>query len=179
MKLQERVKLIAKNGNGKGVGMPNWFTLPQNKEKRALHISICKKLLELSEKYGNYPITYLVYFAIGKNAHRTHVFLGGYETINEAKAEKIFSWLVLFSMYHKNEKLFKNPNVAHALCKFYDKVSTKTKDFKAALEKMEKNPNIDVKNAKYTMESLGIANLKKEDAESEAEMAVSVAIAAE
>ena len=177
MKLQERVCLIAKNGNGKGVGMPNWFNLPQNKEKRNLHIDICKKLVELSVKYGMYPITYLVYFAIGKNAHRTHIFLGGYETINVEKAEKIFSWLELFAKYHKNEKLFKNPNVAHALCKFYDKVSTKTKDFKAVLETMERNPNIDVKNAKFTMASLGIANKKNE--ESEAEMAVSVAVASE
>ena len=177
MKIQERVYMIAQNGNGKGVGMPNWFTLPQNKEKRALHINICKKLVELSEKYGNYPITYLVYFAIGKNAHRTHVFLGGYDTINETKAEKIFSWLKLFAKYHKNEKLFKNPNVAHALCKFYDKYSTKTKDFKAALENMESNPNIDVKNAKFTMEGLGIA--KEHNEESVAEMAVVTAVAAE
>jgi vancomycin resistance protein YoaR len=103
--------------------------------------------------------------------------LGGYETINEAKAEKIFSWLVLFAMYHKNEKLFKNPNVAHALCKFHDKVSTKTKDFKAALNTMEKNPNIDVKNAKFTMEGLGIA--KEQNEESVAEMAVVTAVAAE
>jgi len=177
MKIQERVRTIAQNGNGKGVGMPNWFTLPQNKEKRALHINICKKLVELSKKYDNYPITYLVYFAIGKNAHRTHVFLGGYETINETKAEKIFSWLKLFAKYHKNEKLFKNPNVAHALCKFYDKYSTKTKDFKAALENMESNPNIDVKNAKFTMEGLGIA--KERNEESVAEMAVVTAVAAE
>jgi hypothetical protein len=177
MKIQERVHTIAQNGNGKGVGMPNWFNLPQNKEKRALHINICKKLVELSEKYGNYPITYLVYFAIGKNAHRTHVFLGGYDTINETKAEKIFSWLKLFAKYHKNEKLFKNPNVAHALCKFYDKYSTKTKDFKAALENMESNPNIDVKNAKFTMEGLGIA--KERNEESVAEMAVVTAVAAE
>ena len=177
MKIQERVHTIAQNGNGKGVGMPNWFTLPQYKDKRALHINICKKLVELSEKYGNYPITYLVYFAIGKNAHRTHVFLGGYDTINETKAEKIFSWLKLFAKYHKNEKLFKNPNVAHALCKFYDKYSTKTKDFKAALENMERNPNIDVKNAKFTMEGLGIA--KERNEESVAEMAVVTAVAAE
>jgi hypothetical protein len=73
--------------------------------------------------------------------------------------------------------LFKNPNVAHALCKFYDKYSTKTKDFKAALENMESNPNIDVKNAKFTMEGLGIA--KERNEESVAEMAVVTAVAAE
>ena len=31
--LETRVRKIAKNGNGKGVGMPKWFTLPQNKER--------------------------------------------------------------------------------------------------------------------------------------------------
>lgn len=172
--IDARVRKIAESGSGKGVGMPNWFTLPQNKEKRALHISICKKLVELSTKYDNYPITYLVYFAVGKNAHRVPTFLGGYETINEKKAETIFSWLKLFAKYHGNEKLFKNPNVAHALCRFYDKYSTKTKDFKAALEKSEANPKIDVKNAKMSMETLGIA---KQTAESEMEAALEPAVA--
>ena len=160
--LDTRVRAIAESGKGKG--MPNWFNLPQNKEKRALHIDICKKLTELSTKHNNYPITYLVYFAVGKNAHRLPTFLGGYDKINEKKAETIFSWLKLFAKYHKNDKLFRNPNVAHALCRFYDKFSTKTKDFKAAMESMESNPKIDVKNAKPIMEGLGIT---KQTAETE------------
>jgi hypothetical protein len=153
--LDTRVRAIGESGKGKG--MPNWFNLPQNKEKRLLHIDICKKLLELSAANGNYPITYLVYFAVGKNAHRLPTFLSGYDVINEKKAEKIFSWLKLFAKYHKNEKLFRNPNVAHALCRFYDKFSTKTKDFKAAMESMESNPKIDVRNAKAIVEGMGIA----------------------
>ena len=159
--LDTRVRSIGESGKGKG--MPNWFNLPQNKEKRVLHIDICKKLVELSNANGNYPITYLVYFAVGKNAHRLPTFLSGYDTINEKKAETIFKWLALFAKYHKNDKLFRNPNVAHALCRFYDKFSTKTKDFKAAMESMESNPKIDVKNAKAIVEGMGIAKQPKVD----------------
>lgn len=172
--IDARVRAIAESGNGKGIGMPKWFTLPQNKEKRDLHIDICKKLAELSEKHDNYPITYLVYFAVGKNAHRLCTFLGGYDKIDEKKAETIFNWLALFAKHHKNEKLFKNPNVAHALCRFYDKYSTKTKDFKAALAASESNPKIDVKNAKMSVETLGIAKKVEEPAE-EMEMAMAAA----
>lgn len=179
--LDARVRAIAESGKGKG--MPNWFNLPQNKDKRALHIEICTKLAELSKKNGNYPITYLVYFAVGKNAHRIPTFLSGYSKIDEKKAEKIFSWLTLFAKYHKNDKLFRNPNVAHALCRFYDKFSTKTKDFKAAMESMESNPKIDVKNAKAIVEGMGIAKQPKVDVtEMEAAMEaaeVEVAAAAE
>ena len=178
--LDTRVRAIGESGKGKG--MPNWFNLPQNKEKRLLHIDICKKLLELSAANGNYPITYLVYFAVGKNAHRLPTFLGGYDTINEKKAEKIFSWLKLFAKYHKNEKLFRNPNVAHALCRFYDKFSTKTKDFEVAMKSMESNPKIDVKNAKAIVEGMGIAKQPKTDVtELEAALAPTenVAVAAE
>ena len=175
--LDTRVRAIAENN--KGVGMPNWFNLAQNKEKRLLHIDICKKLTELSAANGNYPITYLVYFAVGKNAHRLPTFLGGYTKIDEKKAEKIFSWLKMFAKYHKNEKLFRNPNVAHALCRFYDKFSTKTKDFKSALESMVSNSKIDVKNAKAIVEGLGIAKKTMEEAEVEAaEMAMAVAATA-
>ena len=170
--LDTRVRAIGESGKGKG--MPNWFNLPQNKEKRLLHIDICKKLVELSNANGNYPITYLVYFAVGKNAHRLHIFLGGYDTINVKKAETIFKWLAMFAKYHKNDKLFRNPNVAHALCRFYDKFSTKTKDFKAAMELMESNPKVDVKNAKPIVEGMGIGKQPKVDV---TEMEVSVAAA--
>jgi len=159
--IDSRVRSIAESGSGKGLNMPKWFTLPQFKAKRLLHIDICKKLAALSNKYGNYPITYLVYFAVGKNAHRLPTFLGGYEKIDEKKAETIFSWLKLFAKHNKNEKLFRNPNLAHALCRFYDKYSTKTKDFKAALEKYEPNPK--VTNFTAVAEGLGIAKQPKVD----------------
>ena len=161
--LDTRVRLVAENEGGKGVKMPAWFNLPQHKALRQQHIDICKGLVALSVANGNYPITYLVYFAVGKNAHRKEVFEDGYTRFDQKKAEKIFSWLKLFAKYHKNDKLFRNPNVAHALCRFYDKYSTKTKEFKAALEKMESNPKINVANAKAVVEGLGIAKEPKVD----------------
>jgi hypothetical protein len=169
--LDTRVRAIGESGKGKG--MPNWFNLPQNKENRLLHIDICKKLVELSNANGGYPITYLVYFAVGKNAHRLPIFLSGYTKINEKKAEKIFSWLSMFAKYHKNPKLFRNPNVAHALCRFYDKFSTKTKDFKTSMELMESDPNVDVKNAKAIVNGMGIGKKTNDEVET-AEMAMEV-----
>lgn len=162
--LDMRVRAIAESGKGKG--MPNWFNLPQNKEKRLLHIDICKKLAALSNENGNYPITYLVYFAVGKNAHRIPTFLSGYANLDEKKAKKIFSWLKLFAKHNKNEKLFRNANLAHALCRFYDKYSTKTEDFKRALENYAPNPK--VANFKMVANGLGIA---KESKENEVEVA--------
>lgn len=173
--IDARIRAISESDKGKG--MPNWFNLPQYKEKRLLHIDICKKLTELSNANGGYPITYLVYFAVGKNAHRLPTFLSGYDKIDVKKAEKIFSWLKLFAKYHKNEKLFRNPNVAHALCRFYDKFSTKTKDFKAAMELMESNPKVDVKNAKAIVEGMGIAKQTEEAELAAAEAAMAVVTA--
>ena len=172
--IESRIRTIA-SGN-KGHNMPVWFKLPQHKALREQHIDVCKKLVELSAAHNNYPITYLVYFAVGKNAHRKEVFEDGYTKIDEKKAETIFNWLTLFAKHHKNEKLFKNPNVAHALCRFYDKYSTKTKDFKAALAASESNPKIDVKNAKMSVETLGIAKKVEEVAPAE-EMEMAMAAA--
>lgn len=174
--LDTRVRLIAENEGGKGVKMPAWFNLPQHKALRQQHIDICKGLVALSVANGNYPITYLVYFAVGKNAHRKEVFEDGYTRFDEKKAEKIFSWLKLFAKYHKNDKLFRNPNVAHALCRFYDKFSTKTKDFKAAMELMESNPKVDVKNAKAIVEGMGIAKQTEESELAAAEAAMEPAV---
>ena len=175
--LDTRVRLVAENEGGKGVKMPAWFNLPQHKALRQQHIDICKGLVALSVANGNYPITYLVYFAVGKNAHRKEVFEDGYTKFDEKKAEKIFSWLKLFAKYHKNDKLFRNPNVAHALCRFYDKFSTKTKDFKAAMELMESNPKVDVKNAKAIVEGMGIAKQTEESELAAAEAAMEPAVA--
>ena len=174
--LDTRVRLVAENEGGKGVKMPAWFNLPQHKALRQQHIDICKGLVALSVANGNYPITYLVYFAVGKNAHRKEVFEDGYTRFDEKKAEKIFSWLKLFAKYHKNAKLFRNPNVAHALCRFYDKFSTKTKDFKAAMELMESNPKVDVKNAKAIVEGMGIAKQTEESELAAAETAMEPAV---
>ena len=159
--LEARIRAIAESGKAKT--MPNKFNLPQNKENRLLHIDICKKLVALADAHGGYPITYLVYFAIGKNAHRTPTFESGYTKIDEKKAETIFKWLDLFAKHNKNAKLARNPNLAHALCRFYDKYSKSTKDFKAALSDYEPNPKVD--NFTMVAEGLGIAKQKVEETE--------------
>lgn len=174
--LDTRVRLVAENEGGKGVKMPAWFNLPQRKIFRQLHIDICKSLAALSEANGNYPITYLVYFAVGKNAHRKEVFESGYNKFDEEKAKKIFAWLKLFAKYHNNDKLFRNPNVAHALCRFYDKFSTKTKDFKAAMELMPSNPKVNVKNAKAIVKGMGIAKQTEETELAAAEASMEPAV---
>ena len=161
--LDARIRRIATTSSGKNCGMEKWFTLPQFKEMRVLHIDICKKLTELSDKNGGYPITYLVYFAIGKNAHRLPVFAHGYESINEKKAETILNWLHIFAKHNKNEKLFHNPNLAHVLCRYYDKYSTKTKDFRALLKNYEPNPK--VKDFKSLASALGIAKTTEDEME--------------
>jgi len=157
--LDARIRAIAESGKAKG--MPNKFNLPNNKEKRLLHIDICKKLVELSDANGHYPMSQLVYFAISKNAHRTYIFEEGYEVFNEKKAKTILSWLKLFAKHNGNNKLFRNGNLAHAICRFYDKYSTKTKDFKAALSDYTPNPKV----SDFTMvaEGLGIARKPKVD----------------
>lgn len=110
--------------------------------KRKNHHLICKQLVELADKY-NYPICYLVYFAIGKNAHRTYVFEEGYKFINIDKANTILEWLELFAKHHKNPKYFKNTDVSHCLTKYYEKISCKTKDFKSKLKTQDIMPKIE------------------------------------
>ena len=163
--LEARVRAIAESGKAKG--MPNKFNLPQNKENRKLHIEICKKIVELSDANGHYPIPQLVYFAINKSAHKTDMFLKGYTKFDETKANTILKWLAMFAKHNKNRKLFTNGNLCHALCRFYDKYSTKTKDFKEALANYE--PNEKVTSFKQVAKGLGIA--KEEVAEMEMAMA--------
>lgn len=129
LSLEDRVKKVLKGGK-------------YNLKQFATHKTVCKALLELSTKNSNYPICYLVYFAIGKNAHRINVFESGYKKIDVQKAETILEWLDLFAKHNNNPKLFKNSDLAHVLCKFYDKVSTETKDFKKVLKTYSKNEKV-------------------------------------
>lgn len=60
------------------------------------HNQICKKLVELSDNH-NYPMTQLVYIAIGKNAHRPIVFEKGYVKIDEEKVELFMKLCEVFA----------------------------------------------------------------------------------
>lgn len=152
--LDMRVRLASE-----GKGMLGKFNLAQYRDKKSKHIGVCKELVRLSNKYGNYPITTLVYFAIDKCAHKTESFNNGYDHINIEKAETIISWLKMFADYNKNGSLFRNANIAHVLTKYYDKVSTDTEVFKKAMEKSKPNPFIKV--FKEGEKALGIKSKKK------------------
>ena len=152
--LDMRVRLAAE-----GIGIAGKFNLAQYREKKSKHMGVCKELVRISDKYGNYPITTLVYFAIDKCAHKTESFDEGYDHIDIEKAETIISWLKMFATYNKNGRLFTNANIAHVLTKFYDKVSTDTDVFKKAMEKTKPNPFIKV--FKEGEEALGIKSKKK------------------
>ena len=136
------VRIIKIGKSGKAVGMPKSFSAPRNREARLRHIEICKKLVELSESNENYALTALVYFADGKNAQRIPVFEQGYPEFDEKKAKTILKWLKMFAKHHENAKMFRNANIAHALCRFYDKYSKSTTKFKAALEASTKDSTI-------------------------------------
>lgn len=153
--LETRVRLAAE-----GKGMPGKFNLAQYRDKKSKHIGVCKELVRISDKYGKFPITVLVYFAIDKCAHKTESFNNGYDKINIDKAETILSWLQMFADYNMNGRLFRSANIAHVLTKFYDKVSTDTEVFKKAMEKSKPNPSIKV--FKEGEKALGIKDKKKE-----------------
>lgn len=120
---------------GVGLGKLNLKQYKKNKEK---HIEVCKSLVELSKKHGNFPYGALVYFAVGKDAHHTAAFKDGYKNVDVQKAETIIEWMKMLSEYHNKKRFRTDGNAAHALTKFYEKVSTKTEDFKAALERSPK-----------------------------------------
>ena len=127
--LSKRVENIATNW------LPS-YNLKQNADKK-LHYNICKKLHQLSTEH-DFPMGVLVYIAVGTNAHRTPIFEQGYKTLNEKKALTIIKWCEQFAKYHRNPSFRTYDRVVHALSKFYDKYSTKTKDFTTLLKKLEK-----------------------------------------
>ncbi len=132
--LEQRIRTAAADKSGK-------LNLKQF-AKQKLHRDICRQLVELSDTHESYPICYLVYFAIGKNAHRTHVFESGYNKIDIKKAETILKWLELFAKHNDNPKLRTNSDLSHVLTKYYEKMSEKTSDFRKILKTYEKNPKI-------------------------------------
>lgn len=120
------------------------FNLRQFADKRTHH-EICKKLVEVSDDYKDengkpFPITYLVYFMVGKNAHRISVFENGYTKCNEKKARRIISWAERFAKKMGNPKLSRNDRVLHVLTKYYEKVGEKTSDFTDKIKGLDPRP---------------------------------------
>ena len=124
---------------GKAKYTTSKFHSPKNKENKAAHIEACVALAEMSKKYEYPSIAQLVYFAIGKDAHKEVTFEKGYKVVNTEKAVRILNWCKEYAKHNGNPRLYTNGNVAHALTAFYERVSKKTKDFKAALAKTTPN----------------------------------------
>ena len=137
-KLKDRVLNIASNWQGS-------YNLKQNANKK-LHYTICKRLNEIS-KEKKFPMSVLVYIAIGSNAHRKQVFEMGYKRFDEKKALTIIKWCELFAKHLKNPSLRTNDKVVHTLAKVYDKYSKKSTDFKVLLNKLDKT-NLDFNKTK-------------------------------
>ena len=132
-------KVLETASTGKAKYMPSKFHSPKNKENKAAHIEACVALAEMSKKYEYPSIAQLVYFAIGKDAHKEVTFEKGYKGVNTEKAVRILNWCKEYAKHNGNPRLYTNGNVAHALTAFYERVSKKTKDFKAALAKTTPN----------------------------------------
>lgn len=135
--MSERVtlnELVRENANGRLLGQ---LAMPSFETARETHIGVCKELVALSDKWGGFPMTCLVYFAIGKEAHKKNALAKGYKKINSKKANTIIKWMALVAKYEKQKGYARNANVAHVLSKYYDKVSSKTADFTASLKNSE------------------------------------------
>jgi endonuclease IV len=137
-KLKDRVFNVATNWQSS-------YNLKQNADKK-LHYTICKRLNEIS-KEKKFPMSVLVYIAIGTNAHRSQVFDMGYKKFDEKKALTIIKWCELFAKHFNNPSLRTNDNVVHALAKIYDKYSNKSTHFKSLLNKLDKT-KLDFNNTK-------------------------------
>lgn len=144
-------KRVREHAQGKKLGR---FNLRQFASKKETHVDVCKRLVALSDANGGYPIGYLVYFAVGKNAHRTFVFDDGYKSINEDKAKTILEWLKTFSEQNGNPKLFRNADVAHAFCHIYDKVTQDFDEFRKIISRVPISPKVE--NYKSLIKAMGI-----------------------
>ena len=88
------------------------------KEQKVLHNSICKELVNLSDKHL-IPMGVLVYIAVSKMAHKPSVFEKGYTAINTERAEKIIELCKIFGESFGSRYIF-NDKVVHACDKFYE-----------------------------------------------------------
>lgn len=106
-------------------------------DRLTLHQNICKHLVCMSREFGDYPLTSLVYIAIGGSAHKQNVFREGYSKFNAKKTRKILKWLEKLSKHCKDERFMRRDVIVHALVKFYDKVSQDDKTFNSVLSQFK------------------------------------------
>ena len=82
-----------------------------------------------------FPMSFLVYIAVSRDAHKESVFNSGYKSIDVKKAKVVMNMCKFFGLYNGKTMWSRNDRVVHACCKFYDKISPKYKDFEDMLKK--------------------------------------------
>lgn len=138
-KLENRIRAMATAKLGK-------YNLSQYKvlkENFLRHKEICAQLVAISEKH-NVPCCYVIYFAVGKDAHKNVVFEKGYKSINVEKAEAIIEFTKAVQAYLGMKK--PTDALFHAVTKYYENGFTNVEAYKSMLatapkptEPIEKN----------------------------------------
>ena len=118
----------------KNVGCYNFC---KDKEMRVRHNMICKKLVNLADSY-NFPMTLMLYLAVGTNAHRKPVFEKGYNRINVEKAEQVIKLCEIFAKKF-GAKARTNDKVVHMISRYYDIAEGKPLMFKQFCNNIDKS----------------------------------------
>lgn len=135
LSLDVLVRLAASNK------IPTKYNLAQFKEDKArmvLHKQICEDVVRIADE-NKVPITYLVYFMVGKDCHKVSTFNKGYVSCNPIKAMAIIRMAKEFAAHHGYKK--PTDRVYHAMTAFYERVSTDYDVFAARLAAMQPNHN--------------------------------------
>lgn len=119
--------------NAHGVNLPE--SLSGDVKER--HIDICQRLVGIADENEKFPMGVLVYIAVGKDAHKTATFERGYNRFNEEKARTILKWARIFADHSRNNRLFRNSDVIHALVRYYDTNSQNTEEFRKLVDASE------------------------------------------
>lgn len=88
------------------------------KSEKNIHHNVCKQLMEYHQTSG-FPITVLVYIAVGTNAHRPMVFEKGYQRFDKERLDKAIKYCTIFSKKY-GEQYRTNALVAHGICRYLD-----------------------------------------------------------
>ena len=88
------------------------------KSEKNIHHNVCKQLMEYHQSSG-FPITILVYIAVGTNAHRPMVFEKGYQRFDKERLDKAIKYCTIFGKKY-GEQYRTNALVAHGICRYID-----------------------------------------------------------
>lgn len=102
------------------------------------HNQICKELVRLCDEH-NYPMTQLVYVAIGKNAHKPIIFEKGYSKIDIEKTELMLKLCGVFAKKFGNNWRT-NVHLCHLLDRYLE-ITKHRKELK--FKQMVNSCNID------------------------------------